>query len=71
LRGIDRTESVACDTCGAVIDLTDENLRIISTFHPRSNTSRSFPGKPGKSGDLFEVIGYLRRAVTVEGVDYE
>ncbi|NWF54327.1 MAG: DUF4178 domain-containing protein [Syntrophaceae bacterium] len=73
LRGMERTESVACEACGSVIDLTDENLRIISTFQSRVRYKPIIPlGSRGKlRGDLFEVIGYLRRAVTVEGVDYE
>jgi hypothetical protein len=73
VRGMDRTESVACEACGSVIDLTDENLRIISTFQSKIKHKPLIPlGSRGKiRGDLFEVIGYLRRAVTVEGVDYE
>lgn len=73
LRGMERTESVACEACGSVIDLTDENLRIISTFQSKIKHKPLIPlGSRGRiRGDLFEVIGYLRRAVTVEGVDYE
>jgi hypothetical protein len=73
VRGMDRTESVACEACGSVIDLTDENLRIISTFQSKIKHRPLIPlGSRGKiRGDLFEVIGYLRRALTVEGVDYE
>jgi hypothetical protein len=73
LRGMERTESVACEACGSVIDLTDENLRVISTFQSRVKYKPLIPlGSRGRiRGDLFEVIGYLRRAVTVEGVDYE
>lgn len=73
VRGMKRTESVACEACGSVIDLTDENLRIISTFQSKIKHKPLIPlGSRGKvRGDLFEVIGYLRRAITVEGVDYE
>jgi Domain of unknown function (DUF4178) len=73
VRGMERTESIACEACGSVIDLTDENLRIISTFQSKIKHKPLIPlGSRGKvRGDLFEVIGYLRRAVTVEGVDYE
>jgi len=73
VRGMERTESIACEACGSVIDLTDENLRILSTFQSRMKYKPLIPlGSRGKlRGDLFEVIGYLRRAITVEGVDYE
>lgn len=73
VRGMERTESVACEACGSVIDLTDENLRILSTFQSKIKHKPLIPlGSRGKvRGDLFEVIGYLRRAVTVEGEDFE
>ena len=73
LRGMEKAESIACDACGSIIDLTDENLRIISTFQSKIKYQPLIPlGRRGNiRGDLFEVIGYLRRAVTVEGVDYE
>ena len=73
VRGMERTEAVACEACGSVIDLTDENLRILSTFQSKIKHKPLIPlGSRGKvRGDLFEVIGYLRRAVTVEGEDYE
>ena len=70
---MERTESVVCDACGSVIDLTDENLRIISTFQSKIKYKPLIPlGSRGKvRGDLFEVIGFMRRAMTVEGVNYE
>jgi hypothetical protein len=73
LRGMDRAESVVCEACGSVIDLTDENLRIISTFQSKIKYKPLIPlGSRGKvRGEMFEIIGYMRRAMTVEGVDYE
>ena len=73
LRGMEKTEAIACDACGSVIDLTDENLRIISTFQSKIKYQPLIPlGRRGKiRGEQFEAIGYLRRAVTVEGTDYE
>ncbi|HSR13107.1 MAG TPA: DUF4178 domain-containing protein [Thermodesulfobacteriota bacterium] len=72
VRGLERTESIACDACGSILDLTDENLRIISTFQSRMKFSPLIPlGARGKiKGELYEVIGFLRRVMTVEGVDY-
>lgn len=73
VRGLLQTETIACGSCGSIIDLSDENLRVISTFQLRTRVQPLIPlGTRGTLfGDLLEVIGYLRRKVTVEGVDYE
>ena len=73
VRGMEQTESIVCDSCGSVIDITDENLRIISTFQSKIKYQPLIPlGTRGKiRGELFEVIGYLRRKIDVEGVKYE
>ncbi|HRD67938.1 MAG TPA: DUF4178 domain-containing protein [Candidatus Competibacter sp.] len=67
------TESLACGTCGAIIDIADPNFRILSTFKARIKHEPVIPlGTRGKLDDTErEVIGYLRRTVTVEDVDYE
>jgi hypothetical protein len=73
IRGMEQTKSIACGSCGSVIDITDENFRIIDTFQSKTKVQPLIPlGTRGKlRGELFEVIGYLRRTITVEGVDYE
>ncbi len=73
VRGMLQTEAIACEACGSVIDLSDENLRVLSTFEIRARVKPLIPlGTRGTLlGDLLEVIGFLRRKVTVEGVDYE
>src|SRR5258706_15444412 len=73
VRGMQQTESIVCGTCGSVIDLTDENLRIIETYQARIKFEPLIPlGTRGKlRGDYFEAIGYLRRKIEVEGVEYE
>ncbi len=73
VRGMEQTESIVCDSCGSVIDITDENLKIISTFQSKIKYQPLIPlGTRGKiRGELFEVIGYLRRKIDVEGVEYE
>ncbi len=73
VRGVAHTESIACEACGSVIDLTDENLRILCTYQSKIKYTPLIPlGARGKmKGDLFEVIGFMRRAMTVEGVKYE
>ncbi|HSD10150.1 MAG TPA: DUF4178 domain-containing protein [Candidatus Binatia bacterium] len=72
MRGLLQTESIACGACGSVLDLTDENLQIISTVQSKIRIQPLIPlGVRGKLlGDTLEVIGFLRRKVTVEGVDY-
>src|SRR5262245_20023203 len=72
LRGLLQTTSVVCSSCGSVIDVSDENLRIISTFASKAKVEPAIPlGARGKFHDgVFEVIGFLRRVINVEGVDY-
>jgi uncharacterized protein DUF4178 len=73
VRGLLQTESIACGACGSVLDLTDENLRVISIVQSKLRVEPLIPlGTRGKLlGDTLEVIGYMRRKITVEGVDYE
>ena len=73
IRAKGHTESLACGTCGAIIDITDPNFRILSTFKARIKHEPVIPlGTRGKLEDAqYEAIGYLRRTVTVEEVDYE
>lgn len=73
VRGLLQTESIACGGCGSIVDLTDENLQIISTFQARARFQPPIPlGTRGRLlGDTLEVIGYLRRKVTIEAIDYE
>lgn len=73
VRGLEQTEAAACQACGSVIDLTDENLRILSTYQSKLKYKPLIPlGSRGQiKGELLEVIGYLRRAITVEGIEYQ
>jgi len=73
VRGLLQTESIACAGCGSVLDLSDANLRIIATFQAKTRIQPLIPlGTRGKLlGDVLEVIGFMRRRVRVEGVDYE
>lgn len=72
LRGLLQTTSVACSSCGTVIDISDENMRIISAFQSKVKVEPAIPlGARGTFSDgVFEVIGFLRRVIHVEGVDY-
>jgi uncharacterized protein DUF4178 len=73
LRGLLQTTSVVCSGCGTVIDVSDnENMRIISAFVSRIKVEPAIPlGTRGTFRDgVFEVIGFMRRVITVEGVEY-
>ena len=73
VRGLLQTESIACGACGSVLDLTDESLQVISTFQAKTRIHPAIAlGTRGTLlGDRLEVIGFMRRCVTVEGVNYE
>ena len=71
-RGMLQTLVAVCPSCGATIDLTDENLKVLKTFVAKTRVKPAIPlGTRGKFAEgEFEVIGFLQRFVTVEGVDY-
>ena len=73
VRGFGQTETIACESCGAVVDLTDENLRVIAVAGSKTRIAPLIPlGTRGTLvGERVEVIGFLRRQVVVEGVPYE
>jgi len=67
------TDTLACGTCGSVIDIADPNFQILAKFNAQVTHQPLIPlGAHGRFQDTdYEVIGYLRRRVTVDGVDYE
>jgi predicted RNA-binding Zn-ribbon protein involved in translation (DUF1610 family) len=73
IRAKGHTETLACGTCGSIIDITDENFRILSKFEAQVTHEPLIPlGARGKlANTAYEAIGYLRRTVTVEEMDYE
>ena len=73
IRAKGHTESLACGTCGSILDITDDNFRILSTFKSQIRHEPLIPlGARGALADTtYEAIGYLRRRVTVEDIDYE
>lgn len=72
VRGMGQTESIACGSCGSIIDITDKNLKIIDAYKAKIKHQPLIPlGTRGKlRGEPFEVIGFLRRRVNIEGLDY-
>ncbi|HMR03860.1 MAG TPA: DUF4178 domain-containing protein, partial [Candidatus Competibacter phosphatis] len=73
IRAKGHSETLACGTCGSIIDLTDENFRILSKFKAKITHEPLIPLGTGGTleGTSYQAIGYLRRCVTVEEVDYE
>jgi predicted RNA-binding Zn-ribbon protein involved in translation (DUF1610 family) len=71
-RALLQTTSVVCPSCGAIIDVSDQNLKVLSTFAANTEVTPAIPlGIRGTFPDgEFELIGFLQRFVTVEGVDY-
>jgi len=66
------TESVACGSCGSVVDAAHENHQILSRFRIQNSHAPKLPlGSQGHlRGADYDVVGYLRRQATVENVDY-
>jgi hypothetical protein len=71
-RGLLQTTSVVCPSCGTVIDTSNENLKILSTFVAKTRVQPHIPlGTRGTFSDgEFELIGFLQRSITVEGLEY-
>ena len=64
--------SVACDSCGSVIGIENDNMQLLARA---AQGLREPPWLPlGSKGALhgidWEVIGYLRRKTTSDGIDY-
>lgn len=67
------TESVACGNCGSIVDASHENHKILSRYETAVTHAPLLP--LGSSGHLhgaeYDVVGYLRRRIIVEGMPYE
>lgn len=72
VRGMGRTEVLGCAACGVVLDLTDENLAILSRYQIAGRIKPDIPlGTRGElNGEKFEVIGFLRKNTRIEGIVY-
>lgn len=72
VRGMGRTEVLGCASCGVVLDLTDENLAILSRYQITRRINPDIPlGTRGElNGEKFEVIGFLRKNTKIEGIAY-
>lgn len=63
IKAIGHTVSVTCRSCGALIDATNENYKVISTASKKLKIEPLIPiGTRGKvHGVLWEVIGFMQR----------
>jgi hypothetical protein len=65
--------SVACGGCGSVIDVGNTQYKILAKYHSKVSYTPSLAlGASGKfRGVQYQIIGYMRRRVTVDGLPYE
>jgi len=74
LRALGQAASVVCESCHAILDAKDPQLQILQTFERIiSADAPLIPlGTRGKiRGTDYEVIGFERRSIKVEGVRYD
>ena len=72
LRAIDQTKSVACTSCAAIQDPNDPTILILQEAQLRERYIPKIPlGTVGTMhGHQYEVIGFQRRYIVVEGEQY-
>ncbi|MBI2306061.1 MAG: DUF4178 domain-containing protein [Rhodocyclales bacterium] len=66
-------ESVGCESCGSIIGVENENIRLLARAAQTVHEVPSLPlGSKGKlAGIAWEIIGFLKRRTTVDGIDYD
>lgn len=66
-------ESLGCESCGSIIGVENENLRLLSRAAQTVHEVPTLPlGSKGKlQGIDWEIIGFLKRRTTVDGIDYD
>ena len=67
------TLSVACGNCASVIDVSNAAYKVLAQYDSQVKyTPRLSLGSTGKfRGVHYQIIGYMRRRVTVDGLPYE
>jgi hypothetical protein len=72
LRGLAWTQTVACASCGTVLDARDPNLAVLQRHHGRVAVDPLIPlGTRGEwRGAPYEVIGFQQRTITVDDLPY-
>src|SRR5207247_9835926 len=71
IRGMLQTTTLVCPSCGTVIEISDENFRIIGAFLSKAKFAPVIPlaTRCKLIDGLFELIGFIRIAVLVFGVE--
>ena len=72
VRAAGRTVTVACGSCGSLLDAQDPGLRVMQSFQERVKHTPRIPlGSRGRMhGAEWDVIGFQIRSVKEEGVEY-
>ena len=74
LRALGHAETVVCESCHSILDAKDPNLQILQRFEVITGEVRPLIalGTRGKlRGADYEVIGFQRRSITVDGIRYD
>jgi hypothetical protein len=74
LRALGHAETVVCESCHSILDAKDPNLQILQKFEAIAGEVRPLIplGTRGKlRGTDYEVIGFQRRSITVDGIRYD
>jgi uncharacterized protein DUF4178 len=73
VRSFGSAVTVVCDSCHSILDAHDPKLKILQRFQAKTNEDPPLIplGSRGKiRGVLYEVIGFQRRTIQVEGIHY-
>jgi hypothetical protein len=71
LRAPDRSERVACPSCGGLSDVKQGKLVLLKSLNPPPVQPAIPLGSKGKrEGVEWTLIGYMQRYVSIEGADY-
>lgn len=73
LRALGHAETVVCDSCHSILDAKDPNLQVLQKFQAITGVVPPLIplGTRGKlRGTDYEVIGFQRRGINVEGINY-
>ncbi|UWZ85861.1 DUF4178 domain-containing protein [Occallatibacter riparius] len=73
VRSLGNAVTIVCDSCHSILDARDPKLRILQQFRTKTNEDPPLIplGTRGKiRGVLYEVIGFQRRTIKVEGISY-
>ena len=73
LRSLGNAVTIVCDSCHSILDAHDPKLKILQRFQAKAGQDPPLIplGTRGKiRGVLYEVIGFQRRTIQVEGISY-